>query len=209
VVSHFAAFGASRARLTGDARDLDLKRPASTTQPPLYLPSSLTGAGKSTAPRQSCRTSPSLPISRTTSSAHNWARAYRVRLDMLSNPEMAKPIRSPHLGGWVFAGSTFRATQVHTGQVVALKVQPIDISYPSNPHERQIYPLLQGGVGMPTLWASGLWGRWDYLAMDLLGNSLDRLYRKMGKNVMDLRSACSIAIQLVRVPCRSEQMSWG
>jgi len=53
---------------------------------------------------------------------------------------------------------------------------------------------------MPTLWASGLWGRWDYLAMDLLGSSLDRLYRKLGKNVMDLRSACSIAIQLVRPP---------
>jgi casein kinase 1 len=97
-------------------------------------------------------------------------------------------------------GSTFRATQIHTGQVVALKVQPTDISYPSNPHERKIYPLLQGGVGMPTLWASGLWGRWDYLAMDLLGNSLDRLYRKSGKNVMDLRSACSIAVQLVRPP---------
>jgi len=53
---------------------------------------------------------------------------------------------------------------------------------------------------MPTLWASGLWGRWDYLAMDLLGSSLDRLYRKSGRNVMDLRSACSIAIQLVRQP---------
>jgi hypothetical protein len=65
-------------------------------------------------------------------------------------------------------------------------------------HERKIYPLLQGGVGMPTLWASGLWGRWDYLAMDLLGSSLDRLFRKAGKNVMDLRSTCSIAIQLVR-----------
>jgi casein kinase 1 len=51
---------------------------------------------------------------------------------------------------------------------------------------------------MPTLWASGIAGRWDYLAMDLLGSSLDRLYRKSGKNVMDLRSACSIAIQLVR-----------
>ena len=51
---------------------------------------------------------------------------------------------------------------------------------------------------MPTLWASGLWGRWDYLAMDLLGSSLDRLYRKSGKNVMDMRSVCSIAIQLVR-----------
>ena len=97
---------------------------------------------------------------------------------------------------WV-VGSTFRATHIHTGQVVALKVQPADISYPSNAHERAVYPMLQGGTGMPTLWASGLWGRWDYLAMDLLGSSLDRLYRKSGKNMMDLRSACSFAIQLV------------
>ncbi|KAI0004614.1 kinase-like protein [Russula compacta] len=111
-------------------------------------------------------------------------------------PQIANYLLGQTLGSGV-SGSTFRATHIHTGQVVALKVQPIDISYPSNPHERQIYPLLQGGLGMPTLWASGLWGRWDYLAMDLLGNSLDRLYRKAGKNVMDLRSACSIAIQLI------------
>ncbi|KAH9998006.1 kinase-like domain-containing protein [Russula vinacea] len=111
-------------------------------------------------------------------------------------PQIANYLLGKQLGSGV-SGSTFYATHIHTGQVVALKVQPTDISYPSNPHERKIYPLLQGGVGMPTLWASGVWGRWDYLAMDLLGNSLDRLYRKMGKNVMDLRSVCSIAIQLI------------
>ena len=99
-----------------------------------------------------------------------------------------------------FTGSTFRATHAFTGHVVALKVQYINVSYPSNARERAIYPLLRGGVGMPTLWDSGLWGCWDYLAMDLLGNSIDKLYRKAGKNVMDLRSACSIAIQLVRSP---------
>jgi len=112
-------------------------------------------------------------------------------------PQIGNYLLGQQLGSGV-SGSTFRATQIHTGQVVALKVQSTDVLYPSNPHERKIYPLLQGGVGMPTLWASGLWGRWDYLAMDLLGNSLDRLYRKSGKNVMDLRSACSIAVQLVR-----------
>ncbi|KAI0304509.1 kinase-like domain-containing protein [Multifurca ochricompacta] len=111
-------------------------------------------------------------------------------------PQIGNYLLGQPLGSGV-SGSTFRATHIHTGQAVALKVQPVDISYPTNTHERKIYPLLQGGVGMPTLWASGVWGRWDYLAMDLLGSSLDRLYRKAGKNVMDLRSACSIAIQLI------------
>ncbi|KAI0247145.1 kinase-like domain-containing protein [Lactifluus subvellereus] len=111
-------------------------------------------------------------------------------------PQIGNYLLGQPLGSGV-SGATFRATHMHTGQVVALKVQPVDVSYPSNAHERKVYPLLQGGVGMPTLWASGLWGRWDYLAMDLLGSSLDRLFRKAGKNAMDLRSACSIAIQLI------------
>ncbi|KAH9065515.1 kinase-like domain-containing protein [Lactarius vividus] len=111
-------------------------------------------------------------------------------------PQIGNYILGQALGSGV-SGSTFRATHIHTGQVIALKVQSLDASYPSNSHERVVYPMLQGGAGIPTLWASGIWGRWDFLAMDLLGNSLDRLYRKSGKNMMDLRSACSFAIQLI------------
>ncbi|KAI0259826.1 CK1/CK1 protein kinase [Gloeopeniophorella convolvens] len=116
-------------------------------------------------------------------------------------PQIGNYVLGQALGSGV-SGSTFLATHVYTGQVVALKVQPTNISYPTNSHERMIYPMLQGGVGMPKLWASGIWGGWDYLAMDLLGNSLDRLYRKSGKGVMDMRSVCSIAIQLIeRLEC--------
>jgi casein kinase 1 len=51
---------------------------------------------------------------------------------------------------------------------------------------------------MPTLWASGVEGIWDFLVIDLLGPSLDNLFRKSGKDAMDLRSVCSIAMQVVR-----------
>lgn len=51
---------------------------------------------------------------------------------------------------------------------------------------------------MPVLWASGVEGIWDYLVIDLLGPSLDNLVRKSGKDTMDLRSVCSIAMQVVR-----------
>jgi hypothetical protein len=51
---------------------------------------------------------------------------------------------------------------------------------------------------MPVLWASGVEGIWDYLVIDLLGPSLDNLFRKSGKDRMDLRSVCSIAMQVVR-----------
>ncbi|KAF4617493.1 hypothetical protein D9613_006073 [Agrocybe pediades] len=96
-----------------------------------------------------------------------------------------------------YSGSIFKATHLHTHQVVALKVQYVHHECPTNKYERYIYPLLQGGVGMPTLYDANVQGPWDFLAIDLLGPSLDNLYRKSGKDTMDLRSVCSIAIQLI------------
>lgn len=56
---------------------------------------------------------------------------------------------------------------------------------------------------MPTLWQAGVQGSWDYLAIDLLGSSLDSLYKKSGRNLMDLRSVLCIAQQVV-----SSQSDW-
>jgi casein kinase 1 len=96
------------------------------------------------------------------------------------------------------AGSIYRARHLHTNDVVALKVQHVNHECPTNRYERGFYPTLQGGKGMPRLWASGIETCWDYLAIDLLGPSLDNLYRKSGKDTMDLRSVCCIAMQVVR-----------
>jgi casein kinase 1 len=96
-----------------------------------------------------------------------------------------------------YAGSIFRATHIHTGQEVALKVQFIHHDCPTNQYERKIYPLIQGDIGMPKLYAAGVQDVWDYLAIELLGPSLDSLFRKSGQDMMDMRSVCSIAIQAV------------
>lgn len=56
---------------------------------------------------------------------------------------------------------------------------------------------------MPTLWAAGIEGKFDYLVIDLLGSSLDSLFRRTGKDVMDLRSVCCIAMQVVSLLCPS------
>ena len=98
----------------------------------------------------------------------------------------------------MISGSIFRATHLHNGQVVALKVQYIHHECPTNAYERHVYPLIQGGVGMPRLYAAGIQEDWDFLAIDLLGPSLDNLYRRSGKDTMDMRSVCAIAIQVVR-----------
>ncbi|KAF8073824.1 hypothetical protein FPV67DRAFT_1479424, partial [Lyophyllum atratum] len=120
-----------------------------------------------------------------------------------SNPPIPQ-----YLGNWAlgrnlgsgYSGSIFEAKHIHTGQIVALKVQHVDHECPTNRYERFLYPLLQGGLGMPTLWASGVQGEWDYMAIDLLGASLDHLYRNWGGPAvaLDLGSVCCIAMQMVR-----------
>lgn len=99
-----------------------------------------------------------------------------------------------------YSGSIFKAYHVHDGTFVALKVQDVDHECPTNRYEQSIYSLLQGGEGMPRLWASGIEGRWHYLVISLLGKSLDSIYRQnlqLGHQRMDLRSVCSIAIQVI------------
>ena len=54
---------------------------------------------------------------------------------------------------------------------------------------------------MPTLWQAGIEGQWDYLVIDLLGSSLDSLFKKSGQKVMDLRSVLCIAQQVVSSCC--------
>lgn len=97
-------------------------------------------------------------------------------------------------------GSIFKAYNIHDGTYVALKVQDVDHECPTNRYEEDIYPLLQGGEGMPRLWAKGIHGGWHYLVISLLGKSLESIYRQhlqCGHQTMDLRSVCSIAIQVV------------
>lgn len=50
---------------------------------------------------------------------------------------------------------------------------------------------------MPILYDTGVQQPWDFLAMELLGPSIDSLFRKSGRDVMDLRSVCCLGMQVV------------
>ena len=94
-------------------------------------------------------------------------------------------------------GSIYKARNIHNGVVVALKVQTVHHECRTNLFERNFFTMLRGGKGMPTLWADGIQHPWDYLAMDLLGPSLDNIFRKSGLDAFDLGTVCSIAMQMV------------
>jgi hypothetical protein len=132
----------------------------------------------------------SSPIGQLLAGRATWIRLLRYVVSSLNT--IAHIIASP--------GCIFKAYNVYDGTFVALKVQDINHECPTNRYEQAIYPLLQGGEGMPTLWANGVHGNWHYLVISLLGRSLDSIYRQRlqsGHKVMDLRSVCSIAIQVV------------
>ena len=130
---------------------------------------------------------------------HNWrlGRKLGAGFSGALNPPNTRPTQSKLL----CVGAIFTAQHVHTGQVAAIKMQPFDEPCPTNRYERAFYPALQGGEGMPTLWAQGQQGYWDYLVIDLLGRSLDSLHRELiqKQDVWDLRSVCCVAIQVVSV----------
>lgn len=98
-----------------------------------------------------------------------------------------------------FSGSTFQARHIHTGQIVALKVQYKYHECPTNQYERHVYPALQAAKGMPTYWGGGQDGNWDYIAIDLLGSSLDQIHRMAGgpARPMDIGTVCCIAMQMI------------
>ena len=56
---------------------------------------------------------------------------------------------------------------------------------------------------MPTLWGSGVDGSWDYLALDLLGPSLNSLFWNSGKRIKDLRSVLCVGMQVVSLSVTS------
>ena len=78
-----------------------------------------------------------------------------------------------------------------------MKLQDYYHECPTNRYERNFFPAVQGGKGMPTLYDTGVQMPWDFLAMELVGPSIDSLLRKSGKNVMDLRSVCCLGMQVV------------
>jgi hypothetical protein len=132
----------------------------------------------------------------------------RVCLCYLCIPQCPEPTAGT-------SGAIYKAEHMVTKQVAAVKVQHVDDDCPTNrcetsctglldnsdpchsSYERGFYPSLQGGKGMPLLHASGVQGQLDYLVMELLGPSLDNLYRKNNKQVFDLKSVCCVAIQIV------------
>lgn len=82
------------------------------------------------------------------------------------------------------------------GKEVAIKLQPTVQKHSPIRQESKIYKTLSGSPGIPWIMWSGKHGDYDVMIIDLLGPSLDDLFKTCNKN-FSLKTVLLIADQLV------------
>lgn len=100
------------------------------------------------------------------------------------------------IGGGSF-GSIHKAVHVHTGEEVAIKLESIKANLHQLSSERNIYQILSGGVGVPTMKWYGAVENYNALVMDLLGPSLEDVFNYC-RRTFSLKTILMIAEQMLQ-----------
>lgn len=104
-------------------------------------------------------------------------------------------------------GSVYAGVHTIAGKEVAIKLEPAipHHSHPSTHHaaastplqqESKIYKTLQGGPGVPWMMWSGKKDGWNVMVIDLLGPSLEDLFRRCNRH-FSLKTVLLLADQMV------------
>lgn len=101
----------------------------------------------------------------------------------------------PKIGSGSF-GEIYAGTNVHTGEEVAIKLEPLKSKHPQLMYESKIYRVLQGGYGVPGVKWFGSEGDYNVLVIDLLGPSLEDLFNYCGKK-FTLKTVLMLADQMI------------
>ena len=89
---------------------------------------------------------------------------------------------------------------MHTiaGKEVAIKVESANTKHSMLKQESRIYKALMGGPGVPWMMWSGKQGDYNVMVIDLLGPSLEDLFRICNKS-FSLKTVLLLAEQMVRL----------
>mmetsp|Transcript_12940 Transcript_12940/g.12568 ORF Transcript_12940/g.12568 Transcript_12940/m.12568 type:complete len:390 (+) Transcript_12940:206-1375(+) len=101
----------------------------------------------------------------------------------------------PKIGSGSF-GEIYAGTDVHSGEEVAIKLEPLKSKHPQLLYESKIYRVLQGGYGIPGVKWFGSEGDYNILVIDLLGPSLEDLFNYCGKK-LSLKTVLMLADQMI------------
>lgn len=101
----------------------------------------------------------------------------------------------PKIGSGSF-GEIYGGVNVHTGEEVAIKLEPLKSKHPQLIYESKIYRVLQGGYGIPGVKWFGSEGDYNVLVIDLLGPSLEDLFNYCNKK-FTLKTVLMLADQMI------------
>lgn len=93
-------------------------------------------------------------------------------------------------------GQLYEGTEIRTGRKVAIKVEPIVAKSPQLQYESRLYRTFSGGVGIPSLHWYGRDGACNALVMDLMGPSLEDLFRSCERR-FSLKTVLMLADQMI------------
>ncbi|KAF7800063.1 hypothetical protein EIP86_011306 [Pleurotus ostreatoroseus] len=93
-------------------------------------------------------------------------------------------------------GDTYLALNIISGEEVAIKLESIEARHPQLEYETKIFKCLAGGVGIPFVRWYGRKDNYNAMVVDLLGPSLDDLFRYCGRK-FSLKTVLLLADQLI------------
>ena len=105
----------------------------------------------------------------------------------------------PHRYLIELVGSVFLGVHTVAGKEVAIKLEPAVPHALTSPlkQESKVYKSLMGGPGVPWIMYSGKQGDYNVMVIDLLGPSLEDLFKKCNRH-FSLKTVLLLADQLVR-----------
>jgi len=93
-------------------------------------------------------------------------------------------------------GDIYLGKNVQSNQDVAIKMELIKKKYQQLAHESKVLQILQGGIGIPTLYWAGQEGDYNIIVLDLLGKNLEELFTLCDRK-FTLKSVLMLADQLI------------
>eukprot|EP00830_Metopus_es_P015497 TRINITY_DN4485_c0_g1_i1.p1 TRINITY_DN4485_c0_g1~~TRINITY_DN4485_c0_g1_i1.p1 ORF type:complete len:514 (-),score=79.72 TRINITY_DN4485_c0_g1_i1:16-1557(-) len=98
-------------------------------------------------------------------------------------------------------GEIYSGIDIENGREIAIKVEQLERKYLFLQNEAKVYKTLQGNPGIPLFYWAGIEGDYYILVLELLGDSLDHIYRKCQKK-LSLASVLFLGQQMVeRIEC--------
>ena len=99
------------------------------------------------------------------------------------------------IGGGGF-GEVYKGNNTITLEDIAAKLESIDCKNSQLANEARVYKLLEGSQGIPYIKYHGTEENYNCLVMDLLGSSLEKLFRKHNKK-FSLKTVLMLAEQII------------